>query len=81
MGRTEFMVAKSRISSELKMLVVDAKEMGLDDDTIDFVADRATILLMNLDRVTNEMELDKVESDLSRLQIVVRQAVKRNKGK
>ncbi len=80
MGLAEFAVARSRISSELKMLVVDAREQGLDEDTIEFVADRVTVLLMNLDGVTKEKELDRVETDLGRLQVVVRQALKRRRS-
>ncbi len=80
MTQTEFAVARSRISSEIKMLVVEAKELGIDEDTLEFVADRATVLLMNLDGVTREKELDSVESALGRLQVVVRQALKRRKS-
>ncbi len=80
MGRIEFIAARSRISSELKMLVLEAREMGLDEDTLDIVADRANRLLFNLDGATEEKELDRVESDLGRLQIVVRQAAKRDKS-
>ncbi len=61
------------------MLVLEAKEMGLDEDTLDIVADRANRLLFSLDGAIEERELNRVESDLGRLQIVVRQAAKRGR--
>ena len=62
------------------MLIIDVGEMGLDDDTADFITDRASHLISMLDSADEEREVDKVESDLGRLQVVVRQALKRKNG-
>jgi len=80
MNRIEFVAARSRISSELKMLVVEAKSTGLDEDTFDLVADRVTMLQFSLDGATNERELERIESGLGNLQMVVRQALRRANG-
>ncbi len=68
---------KSRVAAELKLFIIDVSEMGLDEDTTDFITDRATHLISMLDGADKGRELDKIESDLGRLQIVVRQALRR----
>ena len=80
MGFRELASSKSRLAAELKMLIIDVGEMGLDEDTADFVTDRASHLISILDSADEERDIDKVESDLGRLQVVVRQALKRKSG-
>ncbi len=79
MDRPAFVAAKSRVAAELKMLVFEVGEMGLDADTAEFVSDGATRLMVELDRATEENQLERVESGLGRLQVMVRQAQKRSR--
>ena len=60
------------------MFILEIEEMGLDADTTEFVSEGAARLIAELDRVVEDEQLDKIESGLGRLQIVVRQALKRN---
>ena len=56
------------------MLIIDTAETGLDSDTAEFVSDRAARLISELDHAEEEKELERIESGLSRLQLVVHQA-------
>jgi hypothetical protein len=78
MSSDGFNTTRSRVSAELKMLIIEIAEMGLDQDTAEFVSDRASRLLSDLDFAEEEKQLERVESGLSRLQLVVHQA--RNRG-
>ena len=77
MEESQFNAARSRISAELKMFILDIGEMGLDADTAEFVSDGAAKLITQLDRVVEEEQLERIETGLGRLQIAVRQALKR----
>ena len=59
------------------MFILDIGEMGLDADTADFVSDGAAKLITQLDCVVEEEQLERIETGLGRLQIAVRQALKR----
>jgi hypothetical protein len=59
------------------MFILDIGEMGLDADTAEFVGDGASKLITELDRVVEDEQLARIESGLGRLQIAVRQALKR----
>ena len=77
MEESQFNVARSRVLAELKMFILDIGEMGLDADTAEFVSDGASKLIAELDRVVEDEQLARIESGLGRLQIAVRQALKR----
>jgi hypothetical protein len=62
------------------MFIFEIEEMGLDADTAEFVSDGAAKLIAELDRVVEEEQLDRIESSLGRLQIAVRQALKRERS-
>ncbi len=70
-------ISRSIVASELRMLILDVTEMGLDEDTAEFVIDSARKLISRLDDAVKDREISKVESDLGRLQVVVHQALKR----
>ena len=80
MEESQFNAARSRISAELKMFILDVREMGLDADTAEFVSDGATKLITELDRVVEEEQLARIETGLGRLQLAVRQALKRERS-
>lgn len=63
------------------MFIIDVGEMRIDPDTADFVAEGARGLVEKIDDAANERDLNRIESDLSRLQVVVHQAIKRDGGR
>ena len=80
MGVGEFKASQSTIVAELRLLIIEVAEMDFDEDSKDLVLDRATGLIEKVDDSVSERELDRIRVDLGRLQIVIRQAVKRGKG-
>jgi hypothetical protein len=78
LGEADFRGVKSRLAAELRMFIIDVHEMRIDADTADFVTDRAGGLVAKIEDAVNERELNRIESDLGRLQVVVHQALKRN---
>ncbi len=79
MREPDFGRAKSLLGSELRLFVIEIAENGLDEDTAEYVSDRAKTLISELDAASSEGALGRIESDLGRLQIVVRQGLKRQK--
>jgi hypothetical protein len=74
MSSDGFNTTRSRVSAELKMLIINIAEMGLDPDTAEFVSDRAARLISELEYAEEEKKLERIESGLSRLQLVIHQA-------
>ncbi len=79
MDLPEFRTARGRVAAELRMFKLEIGEMGLDADTAEFLSDRVSNLIAQLDQVERENELNRIESDLGRLQVVVHQALKRGR--
>ena len=75
-----FRGAKSRLAAELRMLIIDVEDMGIDSATAEFVADSARGLVADVEDAVNERELRRIETDLGRLQVVVHQGVKWGAG-
>ena len=67
------------MGAELRLLIMDVSEMGLDEDTVEIVVDKARGLLTKVDDSMTERELDRVKVELGRLQAVVHQAVLRRR--
>ena len=78
MGDVDFRSAKSRLAAEVRMFIIDIGEMKLDEDTADFLADRAGRLVARIEDAANDRDLNRIESDLGGLQVVVHHALKRN---
>ena len=78
MGEADFRGVKSRLAAELRMFIIDVHDMKIDADTVDFVTDRAGGLVAKIEDAVNERELNRIESDLGRLQVVIHQALKRH---
>jgi hypothetical protein len=76
-GVTEFKAEQSLLGSELKLLIMDVREMGLDEDTVEIVVDKASLLISRVGESVTEKELDRVKNELGQLQAVVHQAVLR----
>ncbi len=79
MEDSDFRAAQSRVSAEIKMFISEVGELGLDEDTAEFVRDGASRLITDLDHVVEDKQLDRIESSLGRLQVTVRAALRRNK--
>ncbi|HEV2138998.1 MAG TPA: hypothetical protein VGR53_09150 [Nitrososphaerales archaeon] len=79
MGVSEFKAEQSKLSAELKLLIIDVEEMGLDEDTTEIVVDKARGLISRLDDSVNERELNRIKDELGRLQSVLHQALLRQK--
>ena len=79
LGVSEFRAEQSKLGAELKLLIIDVEEMGLDEDTTEIVMDKARGLISKLDDSVNERELNHVKEDLGRLQSVLHQALLRQK--
>jgi hypothetical protein len=79
LGVNEFKADQGKLSAELKLLIIDVDEMGLDPDTTDMLADKARVLLSRIDDSVTERELDKIKEELGRLQSVLHQALLRQK--
>lgn len=80
MGISEFKAERGALAAELKLLILDVGEMGLDDDTVEVVVDKANGLLAKVDDSVSEKEMDRIRTDLGRLQIVIHQAVIRRRN-
>jgi hypothetical protein len=70
----EFEAARGRIASELRLLVVEVDSMDLDELTADSVSDRASVLLSRLHEARDEKELERLATEMSRLQVVLHEA-------
>jgi hypothetical protein len=81
LGVNEFKVEQGKLGAELKLLIIDVEEMGLDEDTSEIVVDKARGLLSRIDDSVTERELDRVKEELGRLQSVVHQAMIRQKNR
>jgi hypothetical protein len=79
LGVSEFKAEQAKLGAELKLLIIDVEEMGLDEGTTEIVADKARGLIWMLDDSVNERELDRIKEDLGRLQSVLHQALLRQK--
>ena len=79
MGASEVRAEQGILSAELKLLIIDVEEMGLDESTAEIVIDKARALLTKLDGSLTEKELDRIRVELGRLQAVVHQAVLRRR--
>ncbi len=79
MEDSDFRASWSRVSAEIKMFIFEISELGLDEDTAEFVRDGASRLIADLDHVVEDKQLNRIESSLGRLQVTVRQALKRKK--
>lgn len=79
MGVNEFRAEQGKLGAELKLLIIDVEEMGLDPDTTEIVVDKARILISKIDDSVTERELDRIKDQLGRLQSVLHQALLRQK--
>jgi hypothetical protein len=79
LGINEFKAEQGNLSAELKLLIIDAGEMGLDEDTEEIVVDKARGLIARIDDSVTERELDRIKDELGRLQSVLHQALLRKK--
>ncbi len=79
LGISEFKADQSKLSAELKLLIIDVGEMGLDPDTEEIVVDKARGLISRIDDSVSERELDRIKDELGRLQSVLHQALLRQK--
>jgi len=80
LGISEFKAEQGKLSAELKLLIMDVGEMGLDPDTEEIVVDKAKGLIERIDDSVTERELDRIKDELGRLQSVVHQAIIRQKN-
>ena len=79
MGISEFKAEQGKLGTELKLLILDVEEMGLDEDTTEIVVDKARGLISRIDDSVNERELGRIRDELGRLQSVLHQALLRKK--
>lgn len=79
MGVSEFKEEQGKLGAEIKLLIIDVEEMGLDEDTTEIVVDKARGLISRLDDSVKERELDRIKDELGRLQSVLHQALLRRK--
>lgn len=79
MGINEFKAEQGKLSAELKLLIIDVGEMGLDPDTEEIIVDKARGLIAKIDDSVSERELDRIKDGLGRLQSVLHQALLRQK--
>lgn len=75
---SEFKASQSALVSEIQLLIMNIREMALDEDTSDFLEDEAVGLIGRTNDSVKERELDLVRRDLEGLQSAVHQAYKRN---
>lgn len=80
MGLSEFKAEQGKLGAEIKLLIIDVSEMGLDEDTTEIVVDKARGLISKIDDSVTERELDRIKDELGRLQSVVHQAIIRQKN-
>ena len=79
MGINEFKVEQGKLSAELKLMIIDVGEMGLDADTEEIIVDKAGGLIAKIYDSVTERELDRIKDELGRLQSVLHQALLRQK--
>jgi hypothetical protein len=79
LGLSEFKAEQGKLSAELKLIIIDVDEMGLDPDTTEIVVDKARGLLSRIDDSVTERELDRIKEELGRLQSVLHQALLRQR--
>ena len=79
MGISEFKAEQGKLGSELKLLIIDVEEMGLDEDTTEIVVDKARGLISRIEDSVTDRELDRIKDELGRLQSVLHQALLRKK--
>lgn len=79
LGDSEVRAEQGILIAELKFLIIDVEEMGLDESTAEIVIDKARAMLTKLDDSLTGKELDRIRVELGRLQAVVHQAVLRQK--
>ena len=79
MGISEFKAEQGKLGAELKLLIIDVEEMGLDEDTTEIVVDKARGLISRIEDSVTERELDRIKDELGRLQSVLHQAILRQK--
>jgi len=78
MSVEEFKASRNRLVAELTLLLLDVREMRIEEATADLVLDRASKLITMANDCANERELDKVRSQLGRLQSVFHEAISRD---
>src|SRR5712692_7425683 len=79
LGISEFKAEQGKLGAELKLLIIDVEEMGLDEDTTEIVVDKARGLISRIEDSVTERELDRIKDELGRLQSVLHQAILRQK--
>jgi len=78
MSLGEFKASRNRVVAELALLLLEVREMRIEEVTADLLLDRASKLITMANECVNERELDKVRAQLGRLQSVLHEAVNRN---
>ena len=78
MSLNEFKASRNRLVAELALLLLDVREMRIEEATADLVQDRASRLISAANDCVSEKELDRVRAQLGRLQSVVHEAVNRS---
>jgi len=77
MSMSEFKASRNRLVAELALLLLDAREMRIEEATADLVLDRASRLISVANECVSEKELDRVRVQLGRLQSVLHEAANR----
>jgi len=78
MSLAEFKASRNHLVAELALLLLDVREMRIEEATADLVLDRASKLISIANDCVTERELDNVRAQLGRLQSVLHEAVNRN---
>jgi len=78
MSLSEFKASRNRLIAELALLLLEVREMRIEEATTDLVLDRASRLISMANDCVNEKELDRVRAQLGRLQSVLHEAVNRS---
>jgi len=78
MSLGEFKASRNRVVAELALLLLEVREMRIEEVTADLLLDRTSKLITMANECVNERELDKVRAQLGRLQSVLHEAVNRN---
>ena len=73
----EFRSSQSALIAELQLLMMDVSESGLDSDTVELLVEKADDLIGLVAESAREEQLDRVRTDLGRVQNVFHQAKKR----
>jgi len=77
MSMSEFKASRNRLVAELALLLLEVREMRIEEATADLVFDRASKLISIANDCVSEKELDRVRVQLGRLQSVLHEAVNR----